>query len=76
MFAPEFSANDGAINAKIIKITIAPREHKKQEKKASYNPQAEAALRRTYARYLISFAAQNDDSTCFNALMKVAALSK
>ena len=76
MFAPEFSANDGAINAKIIKVTIAPREHKKQEKKASYNPQAEAALRRTYARYLISFAAQNDDSTCFNALMKVAALSK
>lgn len=76
MFAPEFSAGDGAINAKIIKVTISPREHKEQEKKASYNPQAEAALRKTYARYLISFAAQNDDSTCMNALMKIAALQK
>ena len=76
MFAPEFSATTPAIQAKIIKITVSPREHKKQEKKAAFNPQAEEALRKTYARYLISFAAQNDEQTCMNALMKIAALAK
>ena len=65
-----------AIQAKVIKITISPRKHKKQEKKASFNMQAEEALRKTYARYLISFAAQNDEQTCRNALMKIAALAK
>jgi len=74
--APEFSAKDGAIQAKIIKVTISPREHKKQEKTASFNQQGQEALRRTYARYLISFAERNDDSTCMNALLKIAALSK
>lgn len=75
-FLPEFGTSDGAINAKIIKITISPRDKKSQHKEASYNPMAQQALRRTYARYLVSFAERNDDATCFNALMKVAALSK
>ena len=75
-FLPELGASDGAINAKVIKITISPREKKEQKKEASFNVQAQEALRRTYARYLVSFAERNDDKTCFNALMKVAALSK
>ena len=75
-FIPELGATDGAIKAKVIKITISPRSKKEQEKEASFRPQAQEALRRTYARYLISFAEQNDDKTCFNALMKIAALSK
>ena len=75
-FLPEFGASDGAINAKIIKITVSPRTKKEQTKEASFNAQSQQALRRTYARYLVSFAERNDDQTCFNALMKVAALSK
>ena len=75
-FLPEFGASDGAINAKIIKITVSPRTKKEQTKEASFNKLAQQALRRTYARYLISFAERNNDQTCFNALMKVAALSK
>ena len=75
-FLPEFGASDGAINAKIIRITISPRTKKEQTKEASFNAQSQQALRRTYARYLVSFAERNDDQTCFNALMKVAALSK
>ena len=75
-FLPEFGTSDGAINAKVIKITISPRTKKEQKKEASFNKMAQQALRRTYARYLISFAERNNDQTCFNALMKVAALSK
>lgn len=75
-FLPEFGTSDGAINAKVIKITISPRPKKEQKKEASFNKMAQQALRRTYARYLISFAERNNDQTCFNALMKVAALSK
>lgn len=75
-FLPEFGTSDGAINAKIIRITISPRTKKEQTKEASFNAQSQQALRRTYARYLVSFAERNDDQTCFNALMKVAALSK
>lgn len=75
-FLPEFGTSDGAINAKVIKIIISPRPKKEQKKEASFNKMAQQALRRTYARYLISFAERNNDQTCFNALMKVAALSK
>lgn len=75
-FLPEFGTSNPAIQAKVIRITVSPREHKKQEKKASFNSQAEQALRKTYARYLISFAERNDDATCMNALMKIAALGK
>lgn len=75
-FLPEFGTSDGAINAKVIKITISPRTKKEQTKEASFNKMAQQALRRTYARYLISFAERNNDQACFNALMKVAALSK
>ena len=75
-FLPELGATDGAINAKVIKITISPRTKKEQKKTASFNKEAQQALRRTYARYLISFAERNNDQTCFNALMKVAALRK
>ena len=75
-FLPEFGASNPAIQAKVIRITVSPRKHEKQEKKASFNSQAEQALRKTYARYLISFAERNDDATCMNALMKIAALGK
>lgn len=77
-FLPEFGVTDPAMNAKIIRITIIgrPRSEGKVEKKASLNKYAQDALRRTYARYLISFAAQNNESTCMNALMKIAEIGK
>ena len=77
-FIPEFGMTDPALNGKAIHITIigmAPKKDK-VDKKASFNKLAQEALRRTYARYLISFAAQNNDSTCMNALMKVATIGK
>ena len=78
-FIPEFGVTDPAIQAKSIHIIITNKPRKredKQEKEASFNKYAQEALSRTYARYLISFAAQNDDAACENALMKVAAYGK
>jgi hypothetical protein len=75
-FLPEFGTDNPAIQAKVIRITVSPREKKEQKKEASFNTQAEQALRKTYARYLISFAERNSDQACMNALMKVAALGK
>lgn len=77
-FIPEFGMTDPAINGKSIRITIIGMAPKATtvEKKASINKLAQEALRRTYARYLISFAAQNDDNTCMNALMKLATIGK
>ena len=75
-FLPEFGTDNPAIQAKIIRITVSPKEKKEQKKEASFNPQAEQALRKTYARYLVSFAERNSDQACMNALMKIAALGK
>ena len=77
-FIPEFGMSDPAIQSKSIHIIITsrPKREKEQTKKAAFNKYAQEALRRTYARYLISFAAQNDDATCTNALMKIAANGK
>ena len=78
-FIPEFGVTNPALQAKSIHIIITnkPRKNEnKQKKEASFNKYAQEALRRTYARYLISFAAQNDDATCENALMKIAAYGK
>lgn len=75
-FLPEFGTDNQAIQAKVIRITISPRQKKGQEKKASFNKQAELALRKTYARYLVSFAERNSDQACLNALMKIAAIGK
>ena len=76
-FVPMFGMTDPAVNTRVIHITIvgAPK-HGTVDKKASLNKFAQEALRRTYARYLISFAAQNNDSTCMNALMKIAGIGK
>lgn len=76
-FVPMFGMTDPAVNTRVIRITIvgAPK-HGTVDKKASLNKFAQEALRRTYARYLISFAAQNNDSTCMNALMKIAGIGK
>jgi hypothetical protein len=76
-FMPMFGMSDPAVNARIIKITIhgAPKK-KEQKKEASFNKTAQEALRRTYARYLISFAAQNSDHVVMNALMKAASIGK
>lgn len=75
-FLPELGTDNQAIQAKVIRITISPRQKKGQEKKASFNKQAELALRKTYARYLVSFAERNSDQACLNALMKIAAIGK
>lgn len=76
-FVPMFGMTDPALNARIIRIEIigAPKRGT-VVKKASFNKLAQEALRRTYARYLISFAAQNNDSTCMNALLKIAEIGK
>jgi hypothetical protein len=76
-FVPMFGMTDPALNARVIRIEIigAPKRGT-VVKKASFNKLAQEALRRTYARYLISFAAQNNDSTCMNALLKIAEIGK
>ena len=71
-FMPEFGCSDPAINTKIIKITITGRSPSSQHKEAKFNKQASQALRNVYARYLISFAERNNDSTCWNAMRKCA----
>lgn len=76
-FLPEFGTSNPVIQTKVIKITITGRQKDKgQKKEASLNKFAQDALRRTYARYVISFAEQNDDAACMNALMKIAAYGK
>lgn len=78
-FVPEFGVTQPAMQGKIITVTITGRskkEPKGESKKASLNKQAQEALRRTYARYVISFAERNDDATCRNALRKIAVYGK
>ena len=71
-FMPSLGMTNPAVGARSIRIIITGRKPKRQHKKASLRPQASEALRRTYARYLVSFAAQNDEATCMNALRKIA----
>lgn len=78
-FVPEFGVTQPAMQGKIITVTITGRkgkEPKQESKEASLNKQAQEALRRTYARYVISFAERNDDATCYNALRKIAVYGK
>ena len=75
-FMPFFGMSDPAVNTRIIQITIRGVPAKKQKKEASFNKTAQEALRRTYARYLISFAAQNSDHVVMNAMMKAATIGK
>lgn len=78
-FVPEFGVTQPAMQGKIITVTITGRKKKEPEgesKEASLNKQAQEALRRTYARYVISFAERNDDATCRNALRKIAVYGK
>ena len=77
-FMPEFGTDNQSIGTKSIHITITarPRKRKGQNKNASFNKYAQAALRRTYARYVISFAEQNNDNACMNALRKIALYGK
>lgn len=76
-FLPEFGTSVPVIQSKAIRIVIKPKSNKKkQDKEASFNKYAQEALRNTYARYLLSFAAQNDDVMCKHALLKIAAYCK
>lgn len=76
-FMPEFSMKSPEVGRRSIHIVIIGRP-KRIRKEASFtqSPAAQEALRRTYARYFISFAAQNDDATCMNALRKIARYGK
>ena len=73
-FLPMFSMKNPAVNSRSVHIVIIGKSPKRQHKEASVvqSPAAQEVLRRTYARYFISFAAQNDDATCMNALRKIA----
>lgn len=77
-FMPEFSMQNPEVESRTIHIVITGRRPRKRRlnKRASITVQAQEALRRTYARYFISFAAQNNDATCLNALRKVAGYGK
>ena len=73
-FMPMLGMTNPAVNSRSIRITIIGRKpkRKEQKKKAAFNKEAQEALRRTYARYFISFAEQNNEATCMNALRKIA----
>jgi len=72
-FLPELGMSNPAVHSRSIHIIISGKpKTETQDKEASYNPQATEALRRTYARYVVSFAERNDDATCMNALRKLA----
>lgn len=78
---PFFGMTNPAVSSRSIRIIITGRpkqreEKKQQRKKAAFNKEAQTALRRTYARYFMSFAAQNNDATCMNALRKIAHYGK
>lgn len=75
-FIPGLASTNPAVTHRSITITIHSIPKERQHKEASFNKVAQQALRRTYSRYLISFAEANDDSTCMNALMKVAGYCK
>ena len=76
-FMPEFGMKNPEVQSRSIHIIITGRKPSKgQRKEASFNKYAQDTLRRTYARYVISFAAQNDDATCMNALRKIANYGK
>ena len=77
-FMPEFSMRDPEVKRRSIHIVIIGGRPRSQKKEASLTqtPMAQEALRRTYARYFISFAAQNNDATCLNALRKIASYGK
>jgi len=76
-FMPDFGMTNPAVGARSIRITIIGKGNPRgSRKKASAGHAAETALRRTYARYLVSFAQQNDDATCMNALRHIAGLSR
>jgi hypothetical protein len=75
-FIPGLASTNPAVSHRSITITIRSVPKDTQQKEASFNKIAQEALRKTYARYLISFAEANDDSTCLNALMKVAGYCK
>ena len=57
-------------------MTIVASPRRMRKRAAAMPAPVEEALRRTYARYLVSFAAQNDDATCMQALRKLASLGR
>jgi hypothetical protein len=75
---PDFGMTAPAVNARTIIVVLRGKLNKQKEpkedndKKAFVVKQAEDVLSRVYARYLISFAAQNNDDTCRSALRKLA----
>lgn len=77
-FMPEFGTDNQSIGTKSIHITITsrPSGRRGQRKRATFNKYAQNALRRTYARYVVSFAEQNDEPSRMNALRKIALYGK
>lgn len=73
---PAMGMDNGSVGNRVIRITITGSMPIGHVKRAAFTVPAEQALRRTYARYLTSFASQNSDATCMNALRKVAEYGK
>lgn len=74
-FMPDLCMSNPAVGSRVIRISIAgPSEPCMTS--CDLSTEVQEALRRAYARYFLSFAEQNDDATCMNALRKVAHYGK
>lgn len=76
MFVPEFGTSNPAIQNRTIRIIISGAPRRPLRKAAAFNKQATQALRSTYGRYLVSFAANNGEAECMNGLRKLAMYGK
>ena len=73
---PELGMRPADVGRRVVTVTIVAAPRRMRKRAAAMPAPVEEALRRTYARYLVSFAAQNDDATCMQALRKLASLGR
>lgn len=73
---PELGMRPSDVGRRVVTVTIVAAPSRMRKRAAAMPAPVEEALRRTYARYLVSFAAQNDDATCMQALRKLASLGR
>ena len=73
---PELGMRPADVGRRVVTVTIVAAPRRMRKRASAMPAPVEEALRRTYARYLVSFAAQNDDATCMQALRKLASLGR
>jgi hypothetical protein len=72
-YMPFFGMHNQDVDIRAVQRGISRSKKGKKANKNKVSPEMQDALRRIYIRYLVSFAAQNEDSVCNNALFRVAA---